>query len=221
MSQSLRLPPAPLLCSALFSLCPMPPPPSPAMCRALTAPRRPFVHHVLLVHPARRSPDHAGLSSLCRAALPSARTALRRCSPLLQPCQHHLLLLVVTTRCSPVNRRSSSPRCLLPHAPRCPRHCPSSAPAITHWALSSTRSTSWSSQCTSSYIPAPTFPRPFLFPTTAPHRTSSVASGRRRQPPTLFPIPDPMLLEHRRDPLVLPSPPNLALCTGTTGPLCR
>jgi hypothetical protein len=153
--------------------------------------------------PRRRSPDRADLSSPCRAALPSARTAFRRCSPSLQPCQCHLLLLVVPTRHSPVDRRSSSPCYLLPHAPRCPRHCPSSdrdrharrwppAPAITHCALSSTRSTSWSSQYTSSYVPAPTFPRPILFPTTAPHRTSSVASARRRQQPTPPPIPDPV-----------------------------
>jgi hypothetical protein len=120
---------------------------------------------------------------------------------MLQPDRCHLLLLAVPTHHSPVDRRSSSPRCLLPHAPRCPRLCPSSArdrharhrppaPAIAHCALSSTRSTSWSSQCTSSYVPAPTLPRPILLPTTTPHRTSSVASARRRQPPTPPPIPD-------------------------------
>jgi hypothetical protein len=43
------------------------------------------------------------------------------------------------------------------------------------------------------------FPRHFSFPTTAPHRTSAAPSGRRRQPPTPLPIPNPALLEHRRD----------------------
>jgi hypothetical protein len=199
--QSLRLSSAPLLCSALSSLCP--------------TPRRRFAGHVLSFNcpalslcapraapaPRRRSPDYTGLSSPCRAALPSARTAFRRCSPSLQPDRRHLLLLAVPTRHSPVDRRSSSPRCLLPHAPRCPSLCPSSArdrharrrppaPAIAHCALSSTRSTSRSSQYTSSYVPAPTFPRPILFPTTAPHRASSVAFARRQQPPTQPPIPD-------------------------------
>jgi hypothetical protein len=66
-------------------------------------------------------------------------------------------------------------------------------------------------QCPSSRIPAPTFPRPFSFPTTVPHRTSTAVSAHRRQPPTPLPILDPLLLEHCRDPLVLPSPPNFAL----------
>jgi hypothetical protein len=55
------------------------------MCHALTAPRRPSARHVLLQHPARRSPDHAGLSTPCHAVLPPAEllcaAARHRCSP--------------------------------------------------------------------------------------------------------------------------------------------
>jgi hypothetical protein len=55
------------------------------MCRTLTAPRHPYARHVLLQHPARRSPDRAGLSTPCHAILPPAEllcaTARRRCSP--------------------------------------------------------------------------------------------------------------------------------------------
>jgi hypothetical protein len=52
------------------------------------------------------------------------------------------------------------------------------------------------------------FPRDFLFPTTTPRWSTAAASAHRRQPPTLFPIPSPALLEHHRDSLQLTSPSN-------------
>jgi hypothetical protein len=74
-----------------------------------------------------------------------------------------------------------------------------------------TPSTSWSYPCIPSCLHATTFPRPFPLPSTTPRRTSATASGRRRQPPTPPPSLDLVLLEHRRDPLVLPSPSNFIL----------
>jgi hypothetical protein len=97
MSESLHLPPAPLLCSALFSLCPTPPPPSPAMCRALTAPRGPSGHHVLLLHPAATHPT--------ALASPRLATPRYRLPELLSAATHH--------RCSPTGATScfwESPR---------------------------------------------------------------------------------------------------------------
>jgi hypothetical protein len=56
--------------------------------------------------------------------------------------------------------------------------------------------------------PSTSSPQHFPFPSVDPRRTSAATPGRRRQPPTPPPSPDPVLLEHRRDPLVLPSPSN-------------
>jgi hypothetical protein len=116
--------PSALLCS-VFAL-PNAPPPSPAMCRALTAPRRPSMHHVLLLHPATAHPT----------ALASPRLAAPRCHPV------ELLSAAARRRCIPSSATScfwQSPRvaprstvalvlpAILPQAPRYPRHCPSSA----------------------------------------------------------------------------------------------
>jgi hypothetical protein len=59
--------------------------------------------------------------------------------------------------------------------------------------------------------PSTSSPQHFPFPSVAPCRTSAATPGRRRQPPTPPPSPNPVLLEHRRDPLVLPSPSNFTL----------
>jgi hypothetical protein len=59
--------------------------------------------------------------------------------------------------------------------------------------------------------PSTSSPQHFLFPSVAPRRTSAATLGRRRQPPTPPLSPDPVLLEHHRDPLVLPSPSNFVL----------
>jgi hypothetical protein len=48
-------------------------------------------------------------------------------------------------------------------------------------------------------------------PDPAPYWTSAAATARRRQPPPLPPSSDPVLLEHHRDPLVVPSPSNFIL----------
>jgi hypothetical protein len=74
-----------------------------------------------------------------------------------------------------------------------------------------TPSTSWSYPHIPSCLHATTFPRPFPLPSTTPRRTSAIASGRRHQPPTPPPSPNPVLLEHRHNPLVLPSPTNFIL----------
>jgi hypothetical protein len=75
------------------------------------------------------------------------------------------------------------------------------------WAPSTSRSYPRIPSC----LHATTFPRPFPLPSTTPPRTSAIVSGRRRQPPTPPPSPNPVLLEHHRDPLVLPSPTNFIL----------
>jgi hypothetical protein len=54
-------------------------------------------------------------------------------------------------------------------------------------------------------------PQHFPFSSVAPRRTSTATPGRRRQPPTPPSSPDPVLLEHRHDPLVLPGPSNFIL----------
>jgi hypothetical protein len=66
--------------------------------------------------------------------------------------------------------------------------------------------------CTTTFVThlITSFPRHFSFPTTAPHRTSAAASGRRRQPPTPLSIASPALLEHRRNSLQLTDPSNFA-----------
>jgi hypothetical protein len=82
---------------------------------------------------------------------------------------------------------------------------------LAHYAVSSNLKHVLSYKCSSSSTPAPTISRPFLFPDPAPYWTSAAATARRRQPPPLRPSPDPVLLEHRRDPLVFPSPSNFIL----------
>jgi hypothetical protein len=74
-----------------------------------------------------------------------------------------------------------------------------------------TPSTSWSYPRILSCLHATTFPRPFPLPSTTPHQTSATASGRHHQPPTPPSSLDPVLLEHRYDQLVLPSPSNFIL----------
>jgi hypothetical protein len=97
-----------------------------------------------------------------------------------------------------------------PEPPRLPSAC--QLPLPCNHAFFWTPSTSLSSPRTRSCICTRPFCSLFSVPTTAPHRTSAAPSGRRRQPPTPLPIPDPVLLEHRHDPLVLPNNlPNLAL----------
>jgi hypothetical protein len=59
--------------------------------------------------------------------------------------------------------------------------------------------------------PSTSSPRHFLLLSVAPHQSAAAATARRRQPPLLPPSPDPELLEHHRDPLVLTSPSNFVL----------
>jgi hypothetical protein len=98
-------------------------------------------------------------------------------------------------------------------APPRPPHMPSTpnTASLTHCALSSNLKHVLSSKCIPSSASAPTISLPFLFPDPVPYRTSAAATARRRQPPPLPPSPDPVLLEHHRDPLVLPSPSNFIL----------
>jgi hypothetical protein len=69
------------------------------------------------------------------------------------------------------------------------------------------------SYCSAIFLthPSTSSPQHFPFPSVAPRRTSTATPGRRRQPPTPPPSPDPVLLEHRHNPLVLPSPSNFVL----------
>jgi hypothetical protein len=76
---------SPLPCSALSSLCPTPPPPSSAMCQALTAPRRPSVHHMPLLHSAVAHPTALATPPLAAPHYhppePPSAAARHRCSP--------------------------------------------------------------------------------------------------------------------------------------------
>jgi hypothetical protein len=172
---------------------------------------------------SNKSPGPPPLSSsspsTCSALLPLLPPAVLRPWPPL--CRHRR-----ATSCWSEPHASSShcpglaplPSCPLAHVPRCPeppagRHAPHHRRQLLLTCIMPLLALRHAQLLLCDLLYYLEHPRPqhFLFPSLIPHRTSAAPTAHRRQPLSLPLNLDPVLPQHRSDPLMLYSPSNFAL----------